>query len=238
MHLRLLFSLTAVAGLAFAFAACSKSASSASTAKGAGPALTSMEQRVSYGIGYNVGSSIAREGLIVVDRDAIKAGLEDGLSKTPTRISEADLRAAFVALQQKTAAASTAAGEKQLAMGAAFLEKNRARSGVTVTASGLQYEVLAHGIGVKPKLTDTVEVHYHGTLLDGTVFDSSRQRGTPATFKVDELIAGWKEALQLMSVGDKYKLVVPANLGYGPRGSNSIPPNSVLVFDLELLGIK
>src|SRR5258708_7903308 len=185
MNLHKTVSCTLLASLSFAFAACGKPASPARGA-GATPALTSMEQRVSYGIGYNVGSSIAREGLIAVDRDAIKAGLEDGLSKSPTRVSETDLRAAFAALQQKTAAASTAAGEKQQTLGMAFLEKNRVRSGVTVTASSLQYEGLTRGIGVKPKPTDMVEVQHHGTLLDGTLFDNCRQPSTPASFKVNE----------------------------------------------------
>jgi FKBP-type peptidyl-prolyl cis-trans isomerase len=240
MNLHKTVSCTLLASLSFAFSACGKPATSASAAKGAGatPVLTSVDQRVCYGIGYNLGSSIAREGLLVVDRDAIKAGLEDGLSKANTRISETDIRAAFVALQQKAAAAAAAAGEKQQAAATAFLEKNRTRSGVTVTASGLQYEILTRGTGAKPKATDTVVVHYHGTLLDGTVFDSSVQRGTPATFQVTGVIPGWTEALQLMSVGDKWKLYLPSGLAYGTRGTPNIPPNAALIFEVELLGIK
>jgi FKBP-type peptidyl-prolyl cis-trans isomerase len=236
----MILSRAALVGLVLALSACGKPASSASAAKSAGstPALASMEQRVSYGIGYNVGSSIAREGLVAIDREAIKAGLEDGLAKANTRVSETDLRAAFTALQQKAAAAAAVAGEKQLAAASAFLEKNRSRSGVTVTPSGLQYEVLTRGTGAKPKPTDTVDVHYHGTLLDGTVFDSSVQRGTPATFQVTGVIPGWTEALQLMSVGDKWKLYLPPNLAYGPRGTPNIPPNSALIFEVELLRIK
>jgi FKBP-type peptidyl-prolyl cis-trans isomerase len=118
------------------------------------------------------------------------------------------------------------------------LEKNKARHGVVVTASGLQYEVLTHGIGPKPKRTDTVTVHYHGTLINGTVFDSSVQRGTPATFQVTGVIPGWTEALQLMAVGDRWKLYVPPALAYGPQGRPGLPPNSLLIFEVELLGIK
>jgi FKBP-type peptidyl-prolyl cis-trans isomerase FklB len=238
----------ALVAVALLLAACGKDnkdavkapASGVSAAKPAGavPGFESDEQRVSYGIGFNFGSSIGKQKDFIPDRNALKAGLEDGLAGSKTRISETDIQAAFATVQQKMAAANAAAGEKNIAISAAFLAKNKTRAGVTTTASGLQYEVLVHGKGPKPKATDTVEVHYHGTLVDGTVFDSSVERGEPATFPVGQVIKGWVEALQLMSVGDKWKLYVSPDLGYGPRAAGKIPPNSALIFEVQLLSIK
>jgi FKBP-type peptidyl-prolyl cis-trans isomerase FklB len=123
--------------------------------------------------------------------------------------------------------------------GAAFLAGNAKKEGVKTTASGLQYQVIQAGTGASPKLSDKVKVHYHGTLINGSVFDSSVQRGQPITFPVGGVIPGWVEALQLMKVGDKWKLFIPANLAYGDRSPGpGIPPNSVLIFEVELLGIE
>jgi FKBP-type peptidyl-prolyl cis-trans isomerase FklB len=166
------------------------------------------------------------------------AGLKDGLGGTKPRIQEAEMQAAFSTIQQTATAAAAAAGEKQLAAGKEYLAKNKARAGVTETASGLQYEVLVKGNGPKPKTSDTVKVHYHGTLIDGTVFDSSVQRGEPVEFAVTGVIRGWTEALQLMPVGSKWKLTIPPALGYGSRPNGKIPANAVLVFEVELLGVK
>ncbi len=210
----------------------------AAPAPGSAVAIESVDQKVSYGIGYNMGSSLTRTGAPTVDQPALMAGIVDGLAKAKTRVPEAELEAAFMAMQQKMTAASAAVAEKQLALGNEYLANNKARSGVTVTASGLQYEVLASGTGPKPKATDTVKVHYHGTLVDGKVFDSSVQRNEPIEFAVTGVIQGWIEALQLMSVGDKWKLTIPPAIGYGPRGKGDIPPNAVLIFEVELLGIK
>ena len=206
----------------------------------AAPALAveSVDQKVSYGIGYNMGTGLARDNALAVDQAALVAGIADGLAKAKTRVPEAEIEAAFATLQQKLAAAAAAAGEKQLVLGKDYLAKNKARAGVTETASGLQYEVLAKGSGPKPKSTDTVKVHYHGTLTDGTVFDSSVERKEPIEFAVTGVIPGWVEALQLMSVGDKWKLTIPSAIAYGPRGKGSIPPNAVLIFEVELLAIK
>lgn len=233
----------ALAALVLSLAACSKQPEKAATAVPApaaagAPALASVEQRVSYGIGYNLGSNLARDSFVTVDQEALRAGLADGLAKAGTRVPEAELQAAFTALQEKAQAAAAAEGEKQLAAGNDFLAKNKARAGVTVTASGLQYEVLKSGTGPKPKATDTVKVHYHGTLMDGTVFDSSVQRNEPIEFPVTGVIQGWVEALQLMSVGDKWKLTIPPAIAYGARGKGEIPPNAVLIFEVELLGIQ
>ena len=230
----------AVAALALAFAGCGKGAKDAAATKPAGGAvaLESVDQKVSYGVAYNLGSDLARQPGFKADESAMRAGLEDGLAGAKTRIAEADIQAAFVALREKATAEQSKAGEANLAAAKTFLDNNCKRPGVTTTASGLQYEVLKSGTGAKPKPTDTVEVHYHGTLPDGTVFDSSVQRGAPIQFPVTGVIPGWIEALQLMAVGDKWKLFIPPALGYGPRGSGKIPPNSALIFEVELLGVK
>lgn len=192
-----------------------------------------LNQKVSYGIGYNVGRSFAAQKAdLTVDAEALIAGIQDGVAGAQTRISGQELQAAFEAVAQRAA-------DKQKAEVQAFFEKNRARPGVVVTPSGLQYEVLAHGTGTaKPKATDTVTVNYKGTLLDGTMFDSSDAHGGPQTFVVNQVIAGWTEGLQLMSAGDKFRFYVPAGLGYGQQGSGRIPPNSTLIFDVELVSIK
>ena len=129
-------------------------------------------------------------------------------------------------------------GEQNKAAGEAFLAENGERDGVVTTESGLQYEVLVPGDGEKPTLDDTVTTHYHGTLIDGEIFDSSVDRGQPASFPVGGVISGWTEALQLMPVGSKWRLYVPAELAYGPQQRGSIPPNSTLIFDVELLEIN
>ncbi len=239
-------SIAAVAALTLILSACSKdadkkpvaSATTPAAKPGAVPGLESDEQRVSYGIGFNFGANIAKQNDFTVDQSALKSGLEDGLAKAKTRISEADIQASFAVVQQRVMAANAAAGEKNLAASAAFLVKNKTRAGVIATASGLQYEVITHGKGPKAKPTDTVEVDYKGTLIDGTEFDSSSAHGGPATFKVGGVIKGWTEALQLMSVGDKFKLYVPAELAYGPQANGKIPSNSLLIFEVQLNSIK
>ncbi|AOS44178.1 FKBP-type 22 kDa peptidyl-prolyl cis-trans isomerase [Lacunisphaera limnophila] len=225
-----------LAVLVLSLTACGKKPAEAPAPKAA--VIESVDQKVSYGIGFNIGSGLARDRALAVDQAALFAGVSDGLAKAETRVKEADLEAAFQAMQQKMTAALAAEGEKQLAEGQAYLAQNKAKPGVTVTASGLQYELLATGTGAKPKETDTVKVHYHGMLTNGTVFDSSVQRGEPVEFPLTRVISGWTEALQLMSVGDKWKLTIPAGLAYGSQPKGDIPPNSVLIFEVELLGIQ
>ncbi len=235
--LRLLLSLP----LFVLLAACGKQtekAKSAESASGTETKLETVDQRASYGIGHNLGSKLGQDKVLQLDKEALKAGLADGLAQAASRVTEADLDAAFNALQERAMAAATAASEKQLAEGKAYLEKNKAKPGVTVTASGLQYEVIKSGSGAKPTPTNTVKVHYHGTLTDGTVFDSSVERNEPIEFPVTGVIPGWVEALQLMSVGDKWKLTIPSNLAYGTRSTGKIPGNSVLLFEVELLEVK
>jgi len=228
--------------LALSFSGCGKQAAqdkaADKTATASASPYTTVDQKVSYFIGYNVGSGLARENVVQVDQEAVKAGLADGLAKAKTRIPEAELQAALTTMQEKARTVAAATAEKQQGAATEFLAKNKARPGVTTTSSGLQYEVLTKGSGAKPKSTDTVEVHYHGTLLDGTVFDSSVERGQTVQFPVTGVIPGWIEALQLMPVGSKWKLFIPPSLGYGPRGQNKIPPNSLLIFEVQLISIK
>ena len=199
--------------------------------------LDTVEQRVSYGVALNMGANLARQGL-EIDLGAFVVGLQDGLANLPPRVPEAALRAAFETAQERMEAVAAERAARQAGAGLAYLEKNKTRAGVVVTPSGLQYEVLRAGSGAKPTAAQTVEVHYHGTLIDGSVFDSSVQRGEPISFPVTGVIPGWVEALQLMEVGAKWRLFIPANLAYGDRGQGPIPPASTLVFEVELLGIK
>lgn len=197
-----------------------------------------VDQRVSYGIALNMGANLARQGGVEVDLGAFIIGLQDGLNGAKPRVAERDLRAAFETAQERAEAIAAEGAAKQAGAGKEFLDTNKARAGVVVTGSGLQYEVLRAGSGAKPTEEQTVEVHYHGTLIDGTVFDSSVARGETVSFPVTGVIAGWVEALQLMSVGSKWKLFIPSDLGYGSRGQGPIPPGSVLVFEVELISIK
>lgn len=236
--LRSIFAGAALAALVLLLAGCGKSAQEAAKASATKGAIQSVDQKVSYGLGYKVGGDLNRQGGLKVDFAAFRAGMEDGQSGDKPRVSEAEIQAAFGVMRDKIAAEQAKAGEGNLAAAKAFLDKNRTRAGVKTTLSGLQYEVLKSGKGKKPKTTDTVEVHYHGTLIDGTVFDSSVQRGQPIQFPVTGVIPGWVEALQLMSVGDKWKIYIPPALGYGARAAGSIPPSSALIFEVELLSIK
>lgn len=200
--------------------------------------LSTDEQKVIYGVGHNIGSDMGQKIRFEIDHEALKAGLTDGLSAVPSRVDQAELQAAVMAVQKRMMAIMAEEAKVKMAPGTEFLAKNKTREGVVETASGLQYEVISSGTGAKPKATDKVVVHYHGTLMDGSVFDSSVDRGEPVGFPVNQVIPGWTEALQLMSVGDKWKLYVPANLGYGPQSRPKIPPYSLLIFDVELLKIE
>ena len=189
--------------------------------------------RMQYALGYQLGRD-----LVAIEsrpQDLLK-GLEDGRSGKP-KLSQEEMSAALASLQQKVGAQrekeQAAASEKAAVAGKAFLAANAAKPGVTTTASGLQYQILTAGSGKTPAATDTVTVHYKGTLVDGTEFDSSYKRGQPATFPVAGVIPGWTEALQLMKVGTKAQLVIPPELAYGSNGPLA---NQVLLFDVELLG--
>jgi FKBP-type peptidyl-prolyl cis-trans isomerase FklB len=199
-------------------------------------AETTMDEaaRMQYALGYQLGRD-----LVAIEprpQDMLK-GVEDGRSGGKAKLSEAEMGAALAGLQQKVAEQrakeQAAASEKAVAAGKAYLAANAKKPGVTTTASGLQYQILTAGTGKTPAVSDTVTVHYKGTLVDGTEFDSSYKRGQPASFPVNGVIPGWTEALQLMKVGTKAELAIPPELAYGSNGPLA---NQVLLFDVELLG--
>ncbi len=203
------------------------------------PTFESLDKKVSYGIGINIGTQIAADQNIEIDLDSLFAGLRDATAGKDPRLSDEELRAAFEAINARAQEAQAAKARESAQASAAFLETNKQRPEITTTDSGLQYEVLQSGDGeAKPTTSNTVRVHYHGTLVDGTVFDSSVDRGEPIEFAVTGVISGWTEALQLMTVGDKWKLYIPSEHAYGERGRPGIPPNSALIFEVELLEIK
>lgn len=221
----------AVALVGLVLAGCDKQASEVE--------LKTPAQKASYGIGLNMGKSLAQEGMEDLDSKAVALGIEDAVTKKDQRIKDEDLVEAFSALQKRAEERQAKASEEAAAAGKKFLEENGKKPGVVTTASGLQYEVVKKADGPQPKPTDVVTVHYEGKLIDGKVFDSSVERGSPIDLPVSGVIPGWVEGLQLMHVGEKYKLFIPAELAYGAQSpSPLIPANSVLVFDLELLGIK
>jgi FKBP-type peptidyl-prolyl cis-trans isomerase FklB len=204
------------------------------------PDLTNPKQKTSYAVGVDIATALKRQDLDL-DVKALTFGISDGLAGKPA-LTEEQQKAALMDLEKSLRAKAEekqkAAGEKNLKAGEDFLAANAKKDGVKTTASGLQYKVIKTGTGATPKPTDTVKVHYQGTLIDGTVFDSSMQRGEPATFPVRGVISGWTEALQLMKVGDKWQLFIPTKLAYGEDGSGPIGPNSALIFEIELLGIE
>jgi FKBP-type peptidyl-prolyl cis-trans isomerase FklB len=203
--------------------------------------LKDQKDKVSYSIGLDIGTTLKRQ-LIDVNAELLNKGIQDGLSGNKALLTDEQVKETMAAFQKdmmaKQAAAKKANGEKNAAEGKKFLADNKTKEGVKTTASGMQYKVLKDGTGPVPKATDTVKVNYRGTTIDGTEFDSSYKRGQPASFPVNRVIKGWTEGLQLMKVGSKYQLVIPADLAYGERGAGSdIGPNATLLFDVELLEI-
>lgn len=209
--------------------------------KKAAPALLSNDAaKAAYSIGFLSGKA-NQQNLETLNVDAYVAGFRDAYANKQPLLTEDEMRATLEAFKQRLMgeamekAARQAADNK--AKATAFLAENGKKKGVTTTSSGLQYEVITAGTGARPKETDMVRVHYHGTLIDGTVFDSSVQRGEPVGFMLNQVIPGWTEGLQLMQVGGKYRLTLPPELAYGEAGAGPIEPNAVLVFEVELLGI-
>lgn len=190
--------------------------------------------KVSYALGLSIGNNFQSSGIKDLRMEDFVRGLSDVLNETKPAISYEEAKQVindyFVKLQQEKMEINKKAGEE-------FLMINKHKAGVVELPSGLQYEILKKGDGPKPTAADKVKCHYHGTLIDGRVFDSSVQRGEPAVFGVSQVIPGWVEALQLMPVGSKWRLFIPSNLAYGEHGAGSIEPNSTLVFDVELLEI-
>ncbi len=201
--------------------------------------LEDSDNQVGYSLGVNIGMNLLQQGITAdVQVDAFMAGLSDALSDT-VQMDEAAMMTAIQSFVQQQQEAAQSALADNLAASEAFLAENGQQDGVVTLPSGLQYRVLASGEGESPTTTDSVLAHYHGTLTDGTVFDSSVDRGEPATFGVSQVIAGWTEALQLMKVGDKWRLFIPPGLAYGEASPTpAIPPNSALIFDVELLEIR
>ena len=192
-------------------------------------------EKVSYALGLSLGNNLLSSGVTTIDAAKLAKGIQDVMEQNQPEISYEEAQSVintfFEELQSK-------ASEQTIGAGKAFLAENANREGVVTLASGLQYEILSAGNGEIPKASDTVEVHYHGQLINGTVFDSSVNRGEPATFGVTQVISGWVEALQLMPVGSKWKLFIPSNLAYGAQGAGqSIAPHSTLIFEVELLNI-
>jgi FKBP-type peptidyl-prolyl cis-trans isomerase FklB len=202
-----------------------------------GPTLETLDQKVSYGIGRNIGGELSRDANLEVDINALIAGLRSAANGEEGALNDQELQAAFAEIRTRAEEAARALIVAEQAKAVEYLEANKARDGVSVTETGLQYEVLIAGDGPKPQPTDRVSVHYHGTLTDGTVFDSSVERGDPAQFGVTQVIPGWVEGLQLMPVGSKWKFHIPPALAYGDRGQGSIPGGAALVFEVELLDI-
>lgn len=200
-----------------------------------------MDDQFSYGIGLNLGRNIKEQGVELQVEFFVK-GLQDGLSGAQPLLSDEEFRAAMTAYQEKLVAAQqerrSILAEANKKEGEAFLAANREREGVVTLESGLQYEVVQEGSGAIPKATDRVTVDYRGTLVDGTVFDSSYDRGEPITLPVTGIIDGWSEALQLMKTGSHWKLFIPPELAYGEQGAGAaIGPSATLIFDVELLAI-
>jgi FKBP-type peptidyl-prolyl cis-trans isomerase len=213
----------------------------AAPAAPAAAALETTQQRLSYGIAFTLGQRMAADD-VPMDVDAFAAGLRDAVEGAEPRLTQEEISAEMQAYQEKAAAeqqvAQAALADVNMAAATVFLAENAAREGVTVTDSGLQYEVVEADDGPMPGPEDTVEVHYRGTLVDGTEFDSSYSRGETVSFGVGQVIPGWTEALQLMPVGSTYKLAIPPELGYGAGGAGqAIGPNAALLFDVELVSI-
>lgn len=208
--------------------------------------LTTKEDSLSYAIGINIGKSLQGDKLdTLVNTDIVANGLRASMDTGEVELAMTEeeatkfLQAYFMEIQEKQQAEERKKFEGNLAIGQNFLAENGKKAGVITTASGLQYEIMKKGNGPKPKAESVVETHYHGTFLDGQVFDSSVERGKPAEFPLNRVIPGWTEVLQLMPVGSKWKVWVPYNLAYGDAGQPPrIPPYSTLVFEIELLSIK
>jgi FKBP-type peptidyl-prolyl cis-trans isomerase len=200
--------------------------------------LESQKQKASYGVGMNVGKSF-RSDLIDLDIDAFMNGFKDALAGKESAVSTADLEKAMADLRADVSKKSEERAAANKKSGEDFLAKNKTNKDVKTTESGPQYTIEKEGTGPTPKATDSVKVHYRGTLIDGTEFDSSYKRGEPAVFPVGGVIKGWGEALQLMKVGSKWKVFIPSAIAYGEQGQPPIiPPASVLIFEIELLGIE
>ena len=201
------------------------------------PPLKDTKDKVSYSIGLNIGFNLKKQN-VSINPDTFALGVKDALAGKP-QMTEEQVKETMTAFEKEMIDKQKAAGVKNGADGEKFLAENKKKEGVKTTASGLQYKVIKEGTGAQPKETDTVVANYRGTLIDGTEFDSSYKRGQPATFPVTGVIKGWTEALQMMKVGSKYQLFIPASLAYGEQAMGAdIGPNSTLIFEVELMDVK
>ena len=202
------------------------------------PTLKDDKDKGAYSIGVNIGKSLKRDGMDI-NLDALIAGLKDSFTGAALQLTPEQQQEALAALQKTMADMRVQAGEKSKKAGEDFLAANKKKDGVKTLPDGLQYKVITEGKGEQPKADSQVTVNYRGTLIDGTEFDSSYKRGEPTTFGVNQVIKGWGEALPLMKTGSKWQIFIPADLAYGENGAGStIPPNSVLIFEVELVGVK
>ncbi len=197
--------------------------------------LKSKADSVAYAIGTSIGGSMKKDGLDSLNLDILKAGLMTALRGDSALI---DQMKSQMVIQSYLQDKQKSKGDANIAAGKKFMDENRSKPGVKELPDGIQYMVMTDGTGAMPALTDTVRMHYHGTLIDGTVFDSSIEKGQPIEYPVNGFIKGWQEVLQMMKVGSKWKVFIPASLAYGERGSGKVPPNATLTFEMELLGIK
>lgn len=195
------------------------------------------EQKISYALGANVGESFKTNG-IEIQFDAFKEGFLAGMNGT-NKFTPEEMNLIFQQLNEMVQAKQNVGSDEEKAIGAKFLADNKTKPGVITTPSGLQYKVVTMGTGEKPKATDKVNVHYHGTTIDGVVFDSSVQRGEPISFPLNQVIPGWTEGVQLMPVGSKFIFYIPSDLAYGDRGAGQqIKPGATLIFEVELFAIE
>ncbi len=200
--------------------------------------LTTQKDKASYAIGLNIGNNLKKDE-IEINPDALSMGIKDAFTGKKPLMTEQEIKEVMTALQNDLQTKQQEKMKVAKKEGEAFLAANKKKEGVITLPSGLQYKVIKSGSGQKPKATDSVTVNYRGTLINGTEFDSSYKRGQPATFPVNGVIPGWTEALQLMKEGDKWQLFIPSELAYGERGQRGIiPPNSVLIFEVELISIN
>lgn len=196
------------------------------------------EKKVSYGVGRQMGLQLASQSFEGIDAEVVAQGVIDAILGNDSRLSEKEIETAYQSYEKLAQAKTAEAGQKLSGEGEAFLKENAEKEGIVSLDSGLQYEVMQAGDGDKPVASSKVKTHYHGTLINGEVFDSSVERGQPAEFPVNGVIAGWTEALQLMNTGSKWRLFVPPHLAYGERGAGGkIGPNATLIFEVELLDI-
>ncbi|GLQ31800.1 FKBP-type peptidyl-prolyl cis-trans isomerase [Litoribrevibacter albus] len=201
-------------------------------------ALDTAHNKVSYGIGRQMGAQLRGNDFKGIDIELVMAGLGDSYEGLEDLVGVEEMSKAYTEIQAQIQQEVAAEAQANLKQGEEFLAENKAKDGINTTESGLQYEVLVEGKGDIPEASSRVKTHYHGTFIDGRVFDSSVERGEPATFPVNGVIRGWTEALTMMPVGSKWKLYVPSDLAYGSQGaSGSIPPNTTLIFEVELIEI-